>query len=52
MSLDKTINKLGFVISKMRRLNFALFLMSLQILMFYDAGTFSNFFCCILKIAA
>lgn len=44
MSLDKTLNKLSFLVYKMRRLNFAISLMSLQILILYDSEASRIFF--------
>lgn len=39
MSLNKTLNKLSLFVYKMRQLNFAISLLSLQILMFNDSET-------------
>lgn len=43
MSLDKILSKISFFIYKMRKLSFSVSLMSLQILIFYDFETLSNF---------
>ena len=43
MSFDKILSKVSFFVYKMRKLSFAVSLMSLQILIFYDFETLSNF---------